>query len=64
MKSISIIECRTCGTQFFDSKTTVKLDPGEELDVVLRTIQHCSQCKLHDDRTPAQRRPRNPEEGW
>ncbi len=65
MKSLSIIECRTCGTQFIDIKSEITIIPGEEVDVTLRTIQHCSQCKLHAERTPSQRFPKHPgEQEW
>lgn len=51
MKTLSIIECRTCNAQIHDSRQSVTLMPEEELAFAVRKVPRCSACLLEQDRT-------------
>ena len=52
MKTISVIECKTCGQCFNEADEKVILQPFEEIDIVIRrTI--CQTCKERNDRSIA-----------
>lgn len=48
MKVISYSECRNCGTQFINNKVTI--EASEEIELICKKIQRCSQCKMTEDR--------------
>lgn len=63
MKVISYSECRACGAQFISGNKVV-LEQGDEIEIVCRKIQRCSQCKLNDDRSPLNKKNKFADNEW
>jgi hypothetical protein len=51
MKTINLVECRTCGTKIFDETKPVTITPSEEIDFLIKVVGKCDVCKGHDPRT-------------
>lgn len=53
MKELVIIECKTCFAKYNGEDELVRIEPFEEVDLILRRIAKCSACKQAADRTIA-----------
>ena len=51
MKTISFIECRTCGVTLFSGEKEIKILPGEEISFVTLRKEKCDFCKQNSYRT-------------
>ena len=51
MKTISIIECRMCGQQYYNDSQKITLHPDDLVALGIRTISRCSACKQTQERT-------------
>jgi len=64
MKTLDIIECRTCRGSYFSGKKKVTLFPGtedklpDEVAFNIRKISACTGCKERMDRTRGGKRKR------
>lgn len=56
-KTLLIIECKTCGAEYFGNDERLTLHPGDEnelpdtLTVIVKRVGRCSVCKVKEDRT-------------
>ena len=55
MKTISVEECASCGTQLHNSPQSVTIGPYEELAFAIRKVGTCQTCKSEQDRTAGKR---------
>lgn len=57
LKTIVLIECKTCGGSYYGGQKKVVLVPGneselpDEVEFVVRKVARCSSCKEREDRT-------------
>jgi len=51
MKQLIIVECKTCFIKFNGEDARISIGPHEEIEVIIRRIAKCSQCKQFEDRT-------------
>lgn len=56
MKTISFIECRTCGATVHSGDKDVTIKPGEELTWAVLKKEKCDFCKQNPNRTTGQRK--------
>ena len=53
MKTISLVECRTCGGKIIMEEKPVTLQPEEEIDFLIKTVMKCTGCKRAELRSPS-----------
>lgn len=51
MKTLTVIECRTCGASYYSGTKRISIEPLEDLELIVRSTNHCEQCKLQEDRS-------------
>ena len=63
-KTLEVINCKTCGGEYFGNDTKLILNPGnenelpDEITVILRKIRACQGCKVREGRTKGGRNKR------
>ena len=51
MKSFTIKECRQCSAKTLQEESSVIINPGEEVDIVIITTAKCDLCKIKQGRS-------------
>lgn len=51
MKTMIIVECRSCAAKTFSEDKEITISPNEEVDFVIKTISKCTSCKARENRS-------------
>ena len=53
IKTIQIIECRLCGSEYYSGSSPITIKPNEDLEFVTVKQSRCAECKKRNPRTIA-----------
>jgi hypothetical protein len=51
MITVQIIECKTCYAKYLGSDERISIGAYEEVDLIVRRIAKCSECKQRENRS-------------
>lgn len=50
-KTIEVVECKKCSTEYYAGETGVKLEPNDIIAFVTKRVALCATCREKNNRT-------------